>query len=311
MPHRSQLDDLLSALASEGAALHRAEIVARFGRKAFAQAVREGRITHVVAHYYSLAQHARAPQTRAVAALAWLAPESALSGLAACALHGVSVRSILPMTIVINRRHRIRTPQWLRARHRSEPLPTTLVKGMQVVNLPHALVQAWWDAGPQVGRGVILDAIRDDLTSAQQILEGLGHYRHLPNRRALVAFLEQLRDGVDSYLEWIADQTVLNTADLRQLERQKTLWVDGIAYRVDAFDSQTRTAIEFDGARYHNDDRARRRDIARDRALATIGVVVLRFTFEEITHDPEGCRRAIRNAIASRGAALQPVPRGI
>lgn len=153
------------------------------------------------------------------------------------------------------------------------------------------------------GTGLILDALREDLTNAQSILKHLPNYRRVPRRRELITFLSRLRNGIDSYLEWLADQRILNTPDLVHLERQKVFWIDGAKYQVDAYDEETKTAFEFDGKKYHNDDRARRRDIARDRALATIGIQVLRFTFEEVTGEPGRCRETIRKTIAARRTA--------
>lgn len=100
--------------------------------------------------------------------------------------------------------------------------------------------------------------------------------------------------------EHLADNSVLNAPGLRGFERQVVLRVAGRGYRVDAFDVESRTAIEFDGAKYHSDDRARRRDLERDVDLASIGVQTLRFTFEDVADRPSWCRDQILRTIATR-----------
>lgn len=59
-------------------------------------------------------------------------------------------------------------------------------------------------------------------------------------------------------------------------------------------------AVELDGAAFHGSRSARERDLRRDSALAAAGWVVLRFSFERLLRDPEGCRREIAAAVLGR-----------
>lgn len=300
MARRSRVPELIAALDKDGVVRRRADLVSEFGKNAVDSATRDGAILAVLPSIYAHPLHRRSFMTRVGAALLWLAPDVVLSGSAACSMFGMDVHRLFPVTIVVNRRIRIRARYWLRLRRHEYVIPSTVRAGLRVASLPCALIQAWIDEGSRVGKGLILDAIRDDKTDAIELIDSFRYYPKISRRRELRGFLEHLKDGIDSYLEWVADQTVLNVPDLARLQRQKEFWIDGEHYFVDAYCDETKTAFEFDGKKYHNDDAARRRDIKRDRALATIGVQVIRFTFEEVTGSPEACRDTIRKTISAR-----------
>lgn len=300
MAHRSKIPNLLTALDADGTIRRRSDLVAEFGKSAVDTATREGLVRAVLPSLYAHVDHYRSFRSRAVAALHWLAPDAAINGTAACAMHGVDIPKVFPITVVIDARRRINAPRWLRPHRYLYSQPTTTATGLRVVDLPCALIQTWIDEGSRTGRGLILDAIRGGHTEAAAIVECFRHYSKIPGRRELTKFLTRLKDGIDSYLEWLADTTILNVPDLQHLERQKEFWIDGERFLVDVYCDETKTAFEFDGKKYHNDDAARRRDLARDRALATIGVQVIRFTYEEVAEDPGRCRQTIRKTIAAR-----------
>ena len=63
---------------------------------------------------------------------------------------------------------------------------------------------------------------------------------------------------------------------------------------------ELKVAVELDGAAFHGSAAARERDTRRDVALAALGWVVLRFSYQRLTTDPEGCRREIAAVCAAR-----------
>ena len=75
---------------------------------------------------------------------------------------------------------------------------------------------------------------------------------------------------------------------------------DGRWVRLDAAYVETRVAVELDGAAFHGSRVARERDLRRDSALAALGWVVLRFSYERLSQDPEGCRAEIVAVILQR-----------
>lgn len=73
--------------------------------------------------------------------------------------------------------------------------------------------------------------------------------------------------------------------------RQHWVVADGEAFRLDTFDPESLTNFEFDGFAHHGSREAQERDKARDARLASIGIQAVRFTYEQVTQDPEWCRR--------------------
>lgn len=65
-----------------------------------------------------------------------------------------------------------------------------------------------------------------------------------------------------------------------------------------------RVAIEVDGRAHHSDRRAFERDRARQNQLVLMGWLVLRFTWEQITEQPELVIATVRQAIVGRQRAL-------
>lgn len=304
MPKQSHTPALLQALDADGVAVTRAQIVERFGHKAFAQGRTGGQIAWILPGTYVLAARAAQRSTRLAACSRWLADRGAISGLAACHLYGLEIRDLPSIAVVIQRSRRSRLPPWIRRRSLTAGIPIQSVGGHRVVPLEYALIDAVRESGIDPVKGLLIDAIREGKTDSARILEALRSLPRVRHRRALARFLENLKGGIDSYLEYLADTHVFNVPELAALERQVVFWVDGKKYRVDALDRETMTAIELDSRKHHGSETARRRDIERDAALASIGILTLRFTYEQINSEPLKCRKRILATIASRRRQL-------
>jgi len=101
---------------------------------------------------------------------------------------------------------------------------------------------------------------------------------------------------------------VLNVFRHRSLPRsvgQYRLLLSSGAVKLDRAWPEANLAVELDGARYHTSAEDRRRDLARDRELAAIGWVVLRFTYADILRDPNGVRAKVLEVYLTRIAQLQ------
>lgn len=293
-----------SRLTRREVALQRRMLIESYGRRAFDRARKSGEIVAILPDVYVHRSNAADLRTRIAAANLYLDGRGAISGVAACALMGLDYESAGRVTVVVPAKRRIDAPKWVRIRYLLHPLPTDRSRGVLVVSLPHALIQAYWDEGIATARNLMLDAIRRRRVTGPQLALALDDYPRITKRRVLRKFLSLLKDGVHSYLEYLGDTTVLNVPDLRHLERQEEFRVQGMRFFVDAFDAETMTAFEFDGAAYHSDDGARRRDLERDAALATIGVQTIRFTYEDVTQRPQWCRTIIRDVLAARRGHL-------
>ncbi|GGR95181.1 hypothetical protein GCM10010169_44690 [Micromonospora fulviviridis] len=73
---------------------------------------------------------------------------------------------------------------------------------------------------------------------------------------------------------------------------------------LDLFAERERVNIELDGATTHGDPRQREIDLRRDALLATVGILVVRFTHRRLVHDTDEVRRETLAILAHRAAAI-------
>ncbi len=311
MPRLLRTADLVTALDAPGTFASRDELVGKFGRRTLDAALRSTRVTRILPGYYAHTAHARHFATRIAAADAWLPLDAAIGGIAACVVHRIT--DTVPRCIRVATRSDThpRAPEWMWLRRSEATVTVRRRVGIRVVSAADAVIQGWEEVGADAGSGLIVDAIRNGPLTAANIATTLLAYPRVRRRTPLLRLLDELHGGIDSYLELLASRTVLHTADLRDLERQVSVVALGRRRRLDAYDPATRTAIEFDGRRYHSSDDARRRDLDRDSALASVGIVTLRFTYEDVASRPGWCRDRIRRTICARraqfGLAKRPV----
>ena len=171
--------------------------------------------------------------------------------------------------------------------------------GIRLVEPGVATIHAGARADPSRRTGVILDAVREGaVTATAGELAAAAHPR-LRGRAALLEVLALARRGVSSVLEHRARTEVFTGPAWRELEWQVPLSLGGRRVVADVLHRQSRVVVELDGARYHSDDRARRRDIERDALLAGEGYLTIRFTWEDIDSRPHWCRQRVAAAIGA------------
>ena len=74
-------------------------------------------------------------------------------------------------------------------------------------------------------------------------------------------------------------------------------------YEVDLVWREARLIAEIDGYAFHSSRRSFERDRRKDRDLQALGYTVLRFTWRELTAEPEAVVAAITRALTARRAA--------
>jgi hypothetical protein len=121
-------------------------------------------------------------------------------------------------------------------------------------------------------------------------------------RAQLAALLDLVADGCESELEiWGVTNVLPGPPRLPRWVQQYAIRLgDGRSVRLDAAYPDVRVAVELDGAAFHGSRQARERDLRRDTALASLGWVVLRFSYARLMADPEGCRREIEAVVLGR-----------
>jgi very-short-patch-repair endonuclease len=80
--------------------------------------------------------------------------------------------------------------------------------------------------------------------------------------------------------------------------------VHGWTAHVDRAWPEVKLAVEMDGTRHHTSPEDRRRDLARDAALAAAGWVVLRFTYADVRRNPDLVRARVLEVYRTRRAQL-------
>lgn len=73
---------------------------------------------------------------------------------------------------------------------------------------------------------------------------------------------------------------------------------DGLAYQADFFWPRERLIVETDGYRFHSSRRAFEDDRLRDQRLKLARYEVLRFTWRQLSRNPEDVLRTTRNLLA-------------
>ncbi|MEV2239285.1 DUF559 domain-containing protein [Micromonospora sp. NPDC049891] len=69
---------------------------------------------------------------------------------------------------------------------------------------------------------------------------------------------------------------------------------------LDLFAKEERVNIELDGATSHGDPRQREIDLRRDALLATVGILVVRFSQRRLVREPDEVRRETLAILARR-----------
>ncbi len=194
------------------------------------------------------------------------------------------------------------------------PLTTTRIRGIPVTGLGRSLVDTWDLAhrsrrgrpsgGIDVARRGVIESLRTGRLGIPALRAEAAARGPIAGRAALTTLLDLVAGGCESELEiWgvtrvLPGEPILPSPVLQHAVRLP----DGRRIRLDAAYLEARVAVELDGAAFHGSREARERDLRRDSALATLGWVVLRFSYARLMADPAGCRREIEAVVLARMA---------
>lgn len=292
--------DLVRVLESTRGVLERPTILARHGAHALRASVTDGSVVRILPGLYAHASTAGDPRTRVLAASMWASPQGAVTSEGALWVWGAMGRAPDHFSVHMPVATRRTCPLWLRV-VRTDVAPATLtVRGVRVVDVAHATVRAWCELRGERAVAVVVETIGRRLASARDVARAAGEVPRVRARLELAALLGLLDGGVTSYLEFRARAEVFPLRMFPELEWQVPVRARGRRRVLDAYAPASRLALEFDGAAFHAKDTQRRADIERDAELATEGILVLRFTYEDITGRPDWCRAVYQTARAAR-----------
>jgi len=242
------------------------------------------------------------------AALLHAGPVAALSHTTALAIWGLR-RLERPLHLTVDQSIKRTGAPDLRVhrRLRFDPESSQCVdrEGLRVTTLPRTIIDSWPLLPVRERRPLVLDVARRGLVTAAQLREALTERSNVGGRRTLLQTIELIEDGVESELE---AHGVLNVFRHRSLPRsvgQYRVTLPTGRIKLDRCWPEAKLAVELDGAAHHTSPEDRERDLARDRELAALGWVVLRFTYADVLRDPEGVRAKILAVYSARMEQLR------
>ncbi|GAB2863376.1 DUF559 domain-containing protein [Lentzea nigeriaca] len=148
------------------------------------------------------------------------------------------------------------------------------------------------------------DAVRRKIVSPQQIAVSL---RSRPGGRgdAVIRALVAESDGrAESILE-TAGRLALSDNEVRVPEAQHEVFDgDELVARLDGAYPDLRLGLEFDGASVHDSPRAVYKDSRRQNRLLHLGWTLLRFTWWDVMHDPQGFVASVRRALERQASRV-------
>ncbi|WP_353951389.1 DUF559 domain-containing protein [Knoellia sp. S7-12] len=129
--------------------------------------------------------------------------------------------------------------------------------------------------------------------------------RHIQNtpaqhRKRVQRVMRAADGGAAGPFESVLRAIVLDIAELTVETQVRIDDSTGWIGRVDLADLQLRLVLEADSMEFHGERSAQDRDCARYTRLTTSGWLVLRFTWEQVMHDPDWVRAQIRMAVDLR-----------
>jgi very-short-patch-repair endonuclease len=134
-----------------------------------------------------------------------------------------------------------------------------------------------------------------------EVRRALAVHPRQPGRRRLAALLDRLQGVGPADLRSPAEVAMAQLCDDHRLPAPVTN-VEIAGFLVDFHWPGSDLVVEVDGFTYHNMPTAFESDRNRDQVLVLAGWRVVRFTFRQLTREPERCARRLRALLADCGS---------
>ncbi|SDF52060.1 endonuclease domain-containing protein [Klenkia brasiliensis] len=269
--------------------------------------VASGRLRRVFPHVYTARGNPAVGDRRLRAALVCAGGLALLSHTTALAVHGVREHAG-PVHVTIDETRRRAGTRDLVVHRRLDLAAAdhAAVRGLPVTTLADSLVDAW-PLLPRTGRRpTLIDAVRDHRLDAETLHRATTRRPNIGGHRDLVLAVDLVADGVRSELEALGVLRVFRHRSLPRSRGQVPVRCpDGITRHLDRAWEEAMLAVELDGAAFHSSAQQRADDLARDALLASMGWLVLRFTYAEVLRDPDGVRAKVLAVYRMRMAQLR------
>jgi hypothetical protein len=265
-------------------------------------------LVRVFPHVYRLTGRSDDDASLLRAALLHAGPEAALSHTTALAVWGLR-RLERPLHLTIDQGlKRAGAPDLVvHRRLRFDPTSAqcTQRSGLRVTALPRSIIDAWPLTPRHERRPLAIDTARRGLVTAHQLRDSLAERPNVAGHRTLRQTIDLIADGCQSELEAHGVLNVFRHRSLPASVGQHPVDLPTGRVRLDRAYPEVRLAVELDGAAFHTSPEDRARDLARDRALAALGWVVLRFTYADVLRDPLGVRTKVLEVYRARQHQLR------
>jgi hypothetical protein len=289
----------------------RADVAAASSTSTVGRWLASGRLLLVAPGVVALPDHAVGWIDRARAAT--LYADAPLSHVSALTAAGLVRRTAGPLHVTVGLERCLRDAPDVVVHRSGRRLATIRCEGLEVVEPSRSLVDAWsWAWSPvrngraaverPMVRQAVIEAVRTRVVRGAAVRRESDRRPRHAGRAGLVALLELVEGGCQSELEVFGVQHVLPGPPTVPacVQQHRVALPDGRIAELDAAWLEARVAEELDGAAFHGSPEARERDLRRDSALATVGWVVLRFSYQRLVGDPAGCRREIEAVVRRR-----------
>jgi hypothetical protein len=286
----------------------RRELLARVPENVLDGYVGRRTLVRVFPHVYRLASASVTDELLLRAALRHAGPVAALSHTTALAVWGL-IPLVRPLHLTVDQSVRragsVDLVVHRRLRFHPEPPQCVVRRGVTITALPRTFVDAWPLLPVADRRPLLLDAGRERLVTPGRLLEALVERPNVGGHRQLAQAIDLMADGCQSELEAHGVLDVFRHRSLPRSVGQYRLVLPQGPVLLDRTWPEVKLVVELDGAKHHTSPEDRRRDLARDTALAALGWVVLRFTYADVLRDPDSVRRRVLEVYATRAAQLR------
>ncbi len=314
---------LAALLAENEGVVSRGEALARMPHHVLDHAVRTGAVLRMFPRVYVDPARAGEWWTQARAAVRYGGPAAALSHLTALRVwnlpgpHDGAGTSGVPVHVLVPASQRPRGTAGVVVHRRRGFHPTgsgvVVRRGIPVCRVEQAAVDSWLLLPRDARRAAVIASVGDRLTTPARLRAAAEANVNVPGRFELLRLVNLLDLGCRSELELWGYERVFTGPDMPRLVRQVRVRVGARSVYLDVYCPRSRVNFELDGAKWHHSTAARERDARRDAELAAMGIMVVRFTHDQLVFTPEVVRAQVRAIVAARlsGAAVGaagPVP---
>jgi hypothetical protein len=309
--------DLAALLAAHDGVLTRADVLAHLPHHILDHATRSGALMRIFPRTYLDPALVSDGWARARAALRYAGPDAALSHLTAlgvwklpggtggCARDctgGGGLPDPVHVLVPLNRRPRATTGLVVHRRRGFDSAGRDVVqrRGLATCRVEPSVIDSWPLLRGDTRRAAVIASVSERLTTPARLRTAVGENVNLKDRFELLRLVNLLDQGCRSELELWGYDHVFSGPDMPPIVRNLRVRVGQRSVYLDAYCPRSRVNFELDGAKWHSSRAARERDARRDAALAAMGIMVVRFTHDQLVRTPELVRDQIRSIVAAR-----------